>query len=150
MHFDQRHALEKYAISCMLQSKYVYFTYVFFTSMFKSSQVVSDLLMVSSEHSSWTGNLLSLWQMRIIFLSPHSAIVTSSCMLTHVMVMTIPPNGLNLMFPIIAIWLLFPAPTCCSITRSFGRHQPSVISAAPHLMGPCLVYKNSISKNTMN
>src|ERR1700678_532615 len=88
--------------------------------MFKSPQVASDLLMVLSGHLSWTGNLLSCRQTRIIFLSPHSVIVTSSCALTHVMVTTIPPNGLNLTFPIIAIWPLSPAPTHCSITRSFG------------------------------
>src|ERR1700678_1512683 len=38
--------------------------------MFKSPQVASNLLMVSSGHLSWTGNLLSRRQTRIIFLSP--------------------------------------------------------------------------------
>ena len=96
------------------------------------------------------GNLLSLWQMQIIFLSPHSAIIMSSCMPTHIMVVMIPPNGLNLTFPIIAIWLLSPTPTHCSITRSFGGHQPLLISAAHHSVGPCLIYKNSICKYTIN
>jgi hypothetical protein len=118
--------------------------------MFKSPQVASDLLMVSSGHLSWTGNLLSRRQTRIIFLSPHSVIVTSSCALTHVMVTTIPPNGLNLTFPIIAIWLLSPAPTRCSITRSFGGRRPSVIAAPRHSVGPCLVYGNSVSQYTLN
>ena len=134
----------------MLQSKSVNFIYVFFILMFKSLQVVSELLMVSSGPSSWMGNLLSLWQMQIIFLFPHSVIVTSSCVLTHVMVMTIRPNGLNLTFPIIAIWLLSPAPTHCSITRSFGGHRPSLILAAHHSMGPYPGYGNSINKFTMN
>ena len=134
----------------MLQSKSVNFIYVFFILMFKSLQVVSKLLMVLLGPSSWMGNLLSLQQTRIIFLFPHSVIVTSSCVLTHVMVTTIPPNGLNLTFPIIAIWLLSPAPTHCSITRSFGGHQPSLILAACHSMGPYPVYRNSINKFTMN
>jgi hypothetical protein len=120
--------------------------------MFKSLhlQMVFKLLMVSSGPSSWMGNLLSLWQTRIIFLFPLLAIITSSCVLTHVMVTTILPNGLNLTFPIIAIWLLSPAPTRCSITRSFGGHRPSLILAAHHSMGPYPVYGNSINKSTMN
>ena len=134
----------------MLQFKSVNFIYVFFILMFESLQVVSKLLMVSSGPSSWMGNLLSLWQMQIIFLFPHSVIVTSSCMLTHIMVTMIPPNGLNLTFPIIAIWLLSPAPTHCSITRSFGGHQPLLILAACHSMGPYPVYGNSVNKFTMN
>ena len=128
----------------------MYFIYGFFISMFKSPQVASDLLMVSSGHSSWTGNLLSLQQTRIIFLSPHSVNVMSSCALTHVMVTTIPPNGLNLTFPIIAIWPLSPAPTRCLITRLFGGHRPSVIAAPRHSVGPCLVYGNFVSKYTLN
>src|ERR1700678_3228978 len=118
--------------------------------MFKSPQVASDLLMVLSGQSSWRENLLSLRQMQTIFLSPHLVIVTSSCALTHVMVTTIPPNGLNLTFPFIAIWLLSPPPKCCSIPRSFGGHQPLVISGARHSVGPCLVYGNSIRKYTIN
>src|ERR1700678_994556 len=95
--------------------------------MFKSPQVASGLLMVSSGHLSWTGNLLSHRQTRIIFLSPHSVIVTSSCALTHVMVTTIPPNGLNLTFPIIAIWPLSPAPLrppFLSLPLPSGRYPP--------------------------
>jgi hypothetical protein len=136
----------------MLQTKSVNFIYVFLISMFKSLhlQVVSELLMVSLGPSSWMQNLLSLWQMWIIFLFPLLAIVMSSCVLTHVMVTTIPPNGLNLTFPIIAIWPLSPAPTHCSITRSFGRHRPSLILAAHHSMGLYLVYGNSVNKSTMN
>ena len=134
----------------MLQSKSVNFIYVFFILMFKSLQVVSELLMVSLGLSSWMKNLLSLRQMQIIFLFPHSVIVMSSCMLTHIMVTTIPSNGLNLTFPVIAIWLLSPAPTHCSITRSFGGHRPLLILAAHHSMGPYPVYGNSINKFTMN
>jgi hypothetical protein len=136
----------------MLQSKPVNFIYVFLISMFKflHLQVVSELLMVSSGPSSWMRNLLSLRQTQIIFLFPLLAIVMSSCVLTHVMVTTIPPNGLNLTFPIIAIWPLSPAPTRCLITRSFGRHQPSLILAAHHSMGPYPVYGNSVNKSTMN
>jgi hypothetical protein len=136
----------------MLQSKSVNFIYVFLISTFKSLhlQVVSKLLMVLSGPSSWMGNFLSLRQTRIIFLFPLSVIVMSSCVLTHIMVMTIPQNGLNLTFPIIAIWPLSPAPTHCSITRSFGGHRPSLILAACHSMGPYPVYGNSINKSTMN
>jgi hypothetical protein len=136
----------------MLQSKSVNFIYVFLILMFKSVhlQVVSELLMVSLRPSSWMENLLSLWQTWIKFLFPLLAIVTSSCVLTHIMVTMIPPNGLNLTFPIIAIWPLFPAPTCCSITRSFGGHRPSLILAAHHSMGPYPVYGNSVNKSTMN
>jgi hypothetical protein len=120
--------------------------------MFKSLhlQVVSKLLMVLSGLSSWMGNLLSLQQTLIIFLFLLSVIVTSSCVLTHVMVMTIPPNGLNLTFPIIAIWPLSPAPTHCLITRSFGGHRPLLILAACHSMGLYPVYGNSVNKFTMN
>ena len=137
-------------ISCMLQSKSVDFIYVFFILMLKSLQVVSELLMVSLGPSSWMGNPPSLWQMQIIFLFPHSVIITSSCMLTHVIVMMIPPNGLNLTFPIIAMWLLSPTSTHCLSTRSFGGCQPSLILAACHSMGPYPVYGNSVNKFTMN
>jgi hypothetical protein len=95
-------------------------------------------------------NLISLRQTRIIFLSPHLAIVNSSCGLTHVMVTTIPPNGLNLTLPITVIWPLSPAPTRWSTTRSYGGHQPLVISVARHSMGLCLVYGNSLNHDAMN
>ena len=106
--------------------------------------------MVLLGQSSWMGNHLSLQQTWIIFLFLHSVIVMSSYMPTHIMVITIPPNGLNLTFPITAIWLLSPAPTYCLITRSFGGHQPLMISAARHSVGLCLVYGNSIHKYTIN
>ena len=105
--------------------------------MLKSPQVASKLLMASSGLSSWMVNHLSLWQMRITFLSLHLAIVNSSCALTHVTVTTTPSNGLNLTFPFTAILLLSPTPTLCSTTRSYGGHQPLGISTAHHTTGLC-------------
>ena len=65
-------------------------------------------------------SLSSLWQMWTITLCLHLANIVSSCMLTHIMVTTIPFSGLNHTFPITATLLLFPALTCWLITRSSG------------------------------
>ena len=95
-------------------------------------------------------NPISLRWTQITFLSPHFAIITSSSVLTHVTVITIPLNGLDITFPTTAIWPLSTAQTHCSTTKSSGGYRWLVISAAHHSMGLCLVYGNSAGQDIMN